>query len=89
MVISIFYYRGIIISIIVVYEMGMFQLELEGVPGYPSTRESYVRFAGRSPISTQSFFTSLWVKSFDIKPFHSQGSEKIKTVLKHPHFIYY
>ncbi len=27
-----------------------FIVELEGVPGYPSTRESYVRFAGRSPI---------------------------------------
>ena len=25
-------------------------LELEGVPGYTGTRESYVRFAGRSPL---------------------------------------
>ena len=25
-------------------------LELEGVPGYPYTRESYVRLAGRSPL---------------------------------------
>ncbi len=25
-------------------------VELEGVPGYPYTRESYVRLAGRSPL---------------------------------------
>ncbi len=28
---------------------GLYQVELEGVPGYTGTHESYVKFAGRSP----------------------------------------